>query len=81
MDATLGVYMGVGDATLTLRKTKHQEMSSVTSIRMGEGASVQLLHMSSKAFFLMCYNENSFWVGISLVIVVVFNLFLYDTLI
>lgn len=72
MDATLGVYMGIGNATLTLRKLKHQEMSSLTSIRKGEGGSVKLLHMSSKAFFLMCYNENSTWVGICLVVVVVY---------
>lgn len=82
MHATLGVYMGIGDATLTLRKINHQKMSSLTHKHKdgGGGGSVTLLHMSSRAFFLMCYNENSFWVGICLV-VVVFNLYLYDTVI
>lgn len=65
MHATLGVYMGIGGATLTLWKIKHQKMSSLTHKHKdgGEGGSVKLLHMSSRAFFRMCYNENSFWVA------------------
>lgn len=36
-----GVYMGIGDATLTLRKINHQKMSSLTHKHKDGGGEVQ----------------------------------------